>query len=59
MELNLSEKVNQILSFILLIALPLLVLLIGITLDILNAWYYILAVTWFATGVIIYSALRE
>ncbi len=54
-----SEKINQILSLLLLIILPLLVLLIGVIINFLNVWYYTLAVTWFGMGIIFFSVLRD
>jgi hypothetical protein len=59
MEINLSETWKGIISFLLLILLPLLVILLGVIFNVLIAWYYILAVTWFGMGIIFYSALRD
>jgi len=59
MELNMSEKLKQIVSALLLLIIPLLVILTGVILNILNVWYYVLAVTWFGMGIIFFSALKE
>jgi len=59
MELNMSENLKQIVSALLLLILPLLLLLAGSTLNILNVWYYVLTVTWFGMGIIFFSVLRE
>lgn len=59
MEINLSETWKEIISLLLLIILPLLVILLGVIFGLLNAWYYILAVTWFGMGIIFYSALKD
>jgi hypothetical protein len=59
MEINLSETWKEIISLLLLIILPLLVILLGVIFSLLNAWYYILAVTWFGMGIIFYSALND
>jgi hypothetical protein len=59
MEINLSETWKGIISLFLLIILPLLVILLGVILSLLIAWYYILAVTWFGMGVIFYSVLQD
>jgi hypothetical protein len=59
MEINLSETWKGIISLLLLMILPLLVILLGVIFNILIAWYYILAVTWFGMGVIFYSALKD
>jgi len=59
MEINMSENLKQILTALLLLILPLLTILIGITINLLNVWYYVLAVTWFGMGIIFFSALRD
>lgn len=58
MELNLSETMKQIITVFLLILLPLIVLGIGLYLNYLNAWFYILVVTWFGLGVIFTSTIQ-
>ncbi len=58
MEIELPESIKKIISIFLLIILPLLVILIGVVFNIYNAWLYILAVTWFASGVIFFGALN-
>jgi len=59
MEINLNENIRDIITFILLILLPLLVILAGVIFGIQIAWYFILAVTWFGMGIIFYSALKD
>ena len=59
MELDISENLKQIVTTLLLIILPLITILIGVTLNILNVWYYVLATTWFGMGVIFFTALRD
>jgi hypothetical protein len=59
MEINLSETWRGIISLFLLIILPLLVILLGVIFNLLIAWYYIFAVTWFGMGIIFYSALKD
>ena len=58
MELNLSEKLGQIVSAILLMILPLIILLIGITTNYLEIWFYIIVITWFGMGLIMYLAIE-
>lgn len=58
MELNRSETMKQIITVFLLILLPLLVLGIGLYLNYLNAWFYILVVTWFGLGVMFNSTIQ-
>jgi hypothetical protein len=36
----------------------LVMILVGVSFNVLNAWYFIAAVTWFALGVIFYSAIN-
>ncbi len=58
MELNLSDKVKQIITAFILMIIPLLLIIIGAILPIINAWYFIGAVTWFGVGLILFSALN-
>jgi hypothetical protein len=58
MELNLSDTVKQIITAFILMIIPLLLILIGVILPIINAWYFIGAVTWFGVGLILFSALN-
>ena len=57
MELELSESIKKIISAFLLLILPLLIILLGVIFNIFNAWLYILASTWFASGVIFFGAI--
>ena len=59
MEINLNENIKDIITFFLLILLPLIIILAGVAFGIQIAWYFILAVTWFGMGVIFYSALKD
>jgi len=58
MEINLTETKKQLISVFLLMILPLLVILIGLFYNVLNAWYFIGAVTWFGTGLIFFCAIN-
>jgi len=58
MELNLTKEIKQIISVFLMIILPLIVIGLGIIFEIINAWYFILSVIWFAMGVIFFSAVN-
>jgi hypothetical protein len=58
MELNLPKKVKQFISAFLLLVLPLVGILLGVILNFLNAWYYILCITWFGMGIIFYGAIN-
>jgi hypothetical protein len=59
MELNMSDKIKQLLFAIFLIILPLIVLVLGIYTNYLNAWYYVLAITWFGVGIIFYGSISQ
>jgi len=56
MELNLSERIKQIIAVFLLLLVPLLFILLGIVVDLRNAWFFISMVTWFGVGVILTCA---
>lgn len=58
MELELSDTFKQIIMALILMILPILLIIIGMILPIVNAWYFIGAVTWFGVGLIIFSALN-
>lgn len=57
MEIEVSESIKKVISIFLLLILPLLIILLGVILNIYNAWFYILAITWFGSGVIFFGAL--
>ncbi|MCK5112296.1 MAG: hypothetical protein KAQ84_02020 [Thermoplasmatales archaeon] len=58
MEINLTDQVKGLLQAFLLLILPLIVIVLGIIFTIENAWYFLLAITWFGSGVIFFSALN-
>ena len=58
MEINLSEDIKNILTFFILILLPLVLIGLGVLTGFLNAGYYILIIFWFGMGLIFYSALN-
>ncbi len=57
MEITISQTVKQIIIVILLIILPLVTIGLGIIFNILLAWFYIIAITWFGMGIIYISAI--
>ena len=65
MEIDLTESVKGIILAFFLLILPLLIILIGVIVDVetilgqgWTALYYILAITWFGSGVIFFGALK-
>ena len=58
MEVNLSDNVKQVLTVFIMMIIPLILILLGILLPIVNAWYFIGAITWFGVGLILFSALN-
>ena len=66
---GIQDTLWKIIKFFLLIILPWIVIGIGVIigvenfnvniLDIAAAWYYLIPITWFGSGIIIYSALEE
>lgn len=57
MEIKISEGMRKFVLAFFLIILPIVIVLIGIFSDYLNAWFYILSITWFGTGLIIFTAI--
>lgn len=58
MEINLSERVRGILLAFLLLIMPLITILLGMVYTVENVWYFVLAISWFGSGVIFYFALN-
>jgi len=58
MEINLSENIKNILIGFILLILPLLVLVLGLIINLLNAWFYVGVITWFTLGVIYFNAIE-
>ena len=54
-----NKLVKKGLSAFLLLALPLLVLLVGILVPVYNAWYFVLAITWFGLGLIFFISVED
>ena len=59
MELNISSTIRQFITALILLILPLITIALGLVFNILHAWYYIIAITWFGFGVIFFSALEQ
>jgi len=62
MELRMSEKLGRLTAALLLLILPALILLASamygaLNNTYLNAWFYILDVTWFGTGLVLYYTM--
>ena len=65
MEINLTEPVKGILSMFFLLILPWIFIVLGIAVNIENiigsgwtAWYFLLSITWFGSGVVFFGALN-
>ena len=58
MEIYLTDQVKGIIQAFLLMILPLIVIVLGIIFSIESMWYFLLAITWFASGLIFFSALN-
>jgi hypothetical protein len=58
MDVNLSEKVNSLLLALFLLILPLVMLLAGLAFKLDNVWYYVLAITWFGCGLVLYGTVN-
>lgn len=53
-----SEKVGSLLQAVFLLILPWIILLIGLVVPIDNAWFYLLCITWFGCGIVLFSTLN-
>jgi len=62
MELKTSEKLGRLIAALLLMIIPALILLASVIHGVLNdtylnAWFYILDITWFGTGLVLYYTI--
>ena len=55
MKLDLSD--SSILLVFFLLILPWIAIVLGIIFNIENAWYFLLSITWFGSGVVFFGAL--
>ena len=58
MEINLSQTMKQLITILLLVILPMITIIIGLASNVLNAWFYILAITWFGIGIIFFGVTQ-
>jgi len=58
MEFTLTDQKKMIVQLFFLILLPWILILIGLIVPIENVWYYLLAITWFGSGIIFLGALN-
>ncbi len=58
MEINLTDQNRMILQIFLLLILPWIAILLGMIFSIENVWYYLLAITWFGSGIVFMGALN-
>jgi hypothetical protein len=59
MEINLSQNVRELILAFLMLILPWIVIIVGVLVTIENAWYFVLAITWFGSGLIFFMALTD
>ncbi|MFO7677768.1 MAG: hypothetical protein R6V50_05240 [Thermoplasmatota archaeon] len=55
MDINLTDNYKTLLQLFLLLISPWILILAGIILGIENAWFFLLAISWFGCGVIFMS----
>jgi hypothetical protein len=58
MEVELSDTVRTLLLAFLILALPLILIIVGLYYSVDNVWFYLLTITWFGCGLIFYGATR-
>ncbi len=58
MEINLTDQVKGIIQALLLLILPLVAIVLGMIFTIESVWYFLLAISWFGSGLIFYGALN-
>jgi len=58
MDITISERIKELLLLLILLILPWVMIIIGIFIPIENAWYFLIAITWFGSGVVFFSAVH-
>ena len=58
MELNINDNVKQLISFLILVILPLLIILVEAIFGVKNVLYYLLPIVWAGMGIILYGAIE-
>lgn len=59
MDTNILEDKSKLIQATLLMILPFLLILLGLGINIQNAWYFVLAITWFGSGIIFFGLLNS
>jgi hypothetical protein len=58
MEINISETTKSLLLALFFLILPWVMIILGIVFNIQSGWYFLLAITWFGSGIIFFNAFR-
>ena len=59
MDTNILEDKSKLIQATLLMILPFLLILLGLGINIQNVWYFVLAITWFGSGIIFFGLLNS
>ena len=59
MELTQNKDIMQLITFFILILLPLLLILAGVLTGLMNGVYYLLSIFWFGMGIIFYKIIEQ
>jgi len=59
MDTNILQDKNKLIQAALLMILPFLLILLGLGINIQNVWYFVLAITWFGSGIVFFGLLNS
>jgi hypothetical protein len=53
------QKVREMLGLLVLLILPVLILICGAAAGVANVWFYLISISWFGLGLIIYASIED
>ncbi len=54
-----SQGIKTVIKMLILLILPVLTLICGAAVKIANVWFYVLSISWFGLGLIIYASIED
>lgn len=54
-----SQGIKTVIKMLILLILPVLTLICGAAVKIANVWFYVLSISWFGLGLIIYTSIED
>ncbi len=54
-----SQGTRAVINLLILLILPVLTLICGAAIKVANVWFYVLSISWFGLGLIIYASIED